>query len=127
MQLLRRDYNPDYWSDDVVERAAALVSKLQPEDWQWLAQSWPNWSWEHQWQLADALMGSGRPGWPILEDMLRSPDVGVATKAAEALQFDPTWPGNPALGAELRRIRDTIEPELVDIVDDLLGRSGPRP
>ncbi|WP_033261802.1 hypothetical protein [Amycolatopsis vancoresmycina] len=127
-RLIRRDYHPDYWADDVAGRAAELVAKLEPADWTWLGETWPSWPPGHQRQLADALAGSGPAGWPILTAMLRSADAGVAMQAAEALQPDPAWPGDASLEPDLRRLRDVVEPELADIPEDLIrrGRTGGR-
>ncbi|MET8851727.1 hypothetical protein [Amycolatopsis sp. NPDC004625] len=120
-RLICRDHHPDYWADDVVERAAELVAKLEPADWTWLAEVWPSWPAGYQRQLADALAGSGPAGWPILTAMLRSADAEVAMPAAEALQ-PSAWPGDPALEPDLRRLRELVEPELADIPDDLIRR-----
>lgn len=123
LALLDRDYQPDYWSDDVVVLVGELLTRISLDEWSQLASSWalhpPAW----QERLADALTGVPQPGRDaLLAALLGSSHVTAALSAANALLASRDWlPGNHERQA-LLALRDRVAAPDRPLVDELLAR-----
>ena len=84
---LGQEFSVDYWSDEAVLYAYALVQKMTPTDWDALRVSWRFRPQEWQYRCAEILsQADPRQAIPVLLDMLQTPDGELAVTAADALR-----------------------------------------
>ena len=77
----------DYWSDEAVLYAYALVQKMTPTDWETLRVSWRVRPQEWQYRCAEILsQADPQQAIPVLLDMIQTPDAELAVTAADALR-----------------------------------------
>lgn len=84
---LGQEFSVDYWSDEAILYASALVQKMTPTDWEALRASWRVRPKEWQYRCAEVLsQADPQQAIPVLLDMLQTPDGELAVTAADALR-----------------------------------------
>ena len=84
---LGQDFSANYWSDEAVLYAYALVQKMTPTDWEALRVSWRVRPQEWQYRCAEMLsQADPQQAIPMLLDMIQTPDGELAVAAADALR-----------------------------------------
>jgi len=84
---LGQDFSANYWSDEAVLYAYALVQKMTPTDWETLRASWRLRPKEWQYRCAEMLSQvDPQQAIPVLLDMLQTPDGELAVTTADALR-----------------------------------------
>jgi hypothetical protein len=84
--LLRPDYGPDLWSDDVIARVGRALDALPEEGWARLAAAAPQQPVSWRVRLAQALFTTQDPHTvPLLLDLVAAPEAEVFMAAAETL------------------------------------------
>ena len=80
-------FSVNYWSDEAILYAAALVQKMTPTDWDALQSSWRARPQEWQCRCAEILsQADPQQAVPVLLDMLQTPESELAVAAADALR-----------------------------------------
>lgn len=124
--FLEPDYHPDYWSDDVVLLASAMVKKFQAADWDKAKAAWQEKKSGWQARLADS-MDSADPSraFPLLCEMVQSRDDKVAKAAANSLRdiVNQGYPGK-AGQACIDRLKELASQSrlLAMSLSDLIGK-----
>ncbi len=121
---LEPNYNPNEWSDFLIDHATELVDSLHDTDWKILEEIWQNKPIGWQVRLADAAFGSEKPRViNLLTQMLKSSQVEVAIAAAESLEAkDYVWTPNSSLHAVLTNLLHRVKVEDSHIIENLLAR-----
>lgn len=86
-EYLDQEYAIDYWSDDAILHAFALVHEMKPTDWDALRSAWQARPREWQYRCAEVLsQADPRQAIPLLLDMLHTPDDDLTVTAADVLR-----------------------------------------
>ena len=84
---LGQEFSVDYWSDEAILYAYALVQKMTPTDWEAFRASWRLRPKEWQYRCAEILsQADPQQAVPVLLDMLQTPDGELVVAAADALR-----------------------------------------
>lgn len=121
---LSREYQEDYWSDEVVVVVSDLLDQFTADEWMDLGNSWhqhpPNW----QKRLGEALAGCLRTeAEGLLVAMIRAPQPEVANAAAESLIGVATWIPDAEDRAVLIALRHHLDLPEQRLIDQLLTRA----
>jgi hypothetical protein len=123
-EYLDRAYGIDYWSDDAIDYARALVNQLGVEQWDALSAGWNAKDIEWQVRLAEAVFGCESPRRvDLLLAMLRSEVMDVAVAAAKSLEAsDDVWAPDPSMRSLLQYLHDRAKEEDKYIFEILLAK-----
>ena len=84
---LGQEFSADYWSDEAILYAYALVQKMTSTDWEAFRASWRLRPKEWQYRCAEILsQANPQQAVPVLLDMLQTSDGELAVAAADALR-----------------------------------------
>ena len=124
--FLETDYDENYWSDNAVILAGDMLNQFTPSDWSSLVAAWPAKRPTWRIRLADTLgEGPAKESMPILKNMLLSPEIEVAMKAADSIraQFQVGYSGtlNQEEVGRLKEISDSNRLYKM-VLADLIGK-----
>lgn len=84
---LGQEYSTDYWSDEAILHAFALVREMIPMDWESLKATWQARPRGWQYRCAEVLaQADPQQAIPLLLDMLHTPDSELTVTAADVLR-----------------------------------------
>lgn len=124
LAVLRPDYGPDYWADEVEVQLAARLEALTDNDWSRLATAVAAEPASARARLAAALRHTpSERATDLLTDLLRSAEPEVGAAAADSLvELHHTWLPGVSLRDEVQRHLAGAPPELRPRLEALLTR-----
>lgn len=127
-QALGSNCADDYWSDEGVLHAEALVDQLRPEDWETLRTIWEARSTDWRHRFADVLSRAPyAEGADLLGTMLQSEDDDLVLTAAASLASFDEVSSHLLTPKRQARLIDLARKSSLNktIVDDLLRKLSP--